>query len=121
MSEIQLTYKELKSYPQFKNAKETFRRIQKFGKRNKFDDKRDYQITEMMSARGEDKIWWNSLAGFNKDAGDIHMEIGWLLAHGFPAFAKHYHHPIYIAFDHADEEHCGWYRLTTYCQEKERA
>ena len=56
MSEIQLTYKEPKSYSQFHNAKETFRRILKFGKRHKFDNKRAYQITEMMSARDEDVV-----------------------------------------------------------------
>lgn len=117
MSEIQLTYKELMSYSQFHNAKETFRRIQKFGKRHKFDNKRDYQITEMMSAREEDKMWWTNLAGFNQNTDDIHKEIGWLIAHGFPAFAKHYRHPIYVAFDHADATNHGWYRLTTYCQQ----
>ena len=118
MSEpIQLTYKELKSYSQFKNAKETFRRIQKFGKDHKFATTRQYQISKMMEARNEDKMWWDNLAGFHKDPGNIHKEIGWLIAHGFPAFAKHYHHPIYVAFHHADDHNRGWYRLTTYCQE----
>ncbi len=117
MSDIQLTYKELKSYSQFKNAKETFRRIQKFGERNKFNNTREYHITQMMKKRAEDSKWWRSFSHNHNQLGQIHQDIGWLIAHGFPAFAKHYHHPIYVAFDHADKKHRGWYRLTTYCQQ----
>lgn len=111
---IQLSYKELKSYPQFRAAKETFKRIQKFGKRHRFDKKREYQIVDMMQDCDEDYEWWDNLSRDSAHKGHIHQDIGWLIAHGFPAFAKHYHHPIYIAFDYSDSDRNGCYRLTTY-------
>lgn len=108
----QLTTDELINHPQFGNAMKTFEIIQEFGERHyqNMNANEVYEINNLME--DNDKEWWNNLA--NRD--ESHKDIGWLIAHGFPFFAQHCRFPIYFAFDHADSDGHGWYRLTTYCQ-----
>ena len=111
-----MTIDQLVLQPEFYHALQTFNEIQKWGANPQNQKQRTgLMIREMLSGN---PIWEN----FTDDGipvsidrlGKIHQDIGYLIAHNFPQFAALCTIPIYVAFDHADEQHNGIYRLTTY-------
>ena len=105
-----MTLNELMQHPQFSNALQTFYWLQEWGDAHRCDKKRDrLLISDIL--RGDPR--WEHITD-NEHIGEVHQDIGYLIAHGFPWFATMCNLPIYVVFDHADMEHNGLYRLASY-------
>ena len=107
-----MTLNELMQSPQFANALQTFRWLQEWGDAHRYDKKREgLLISEML--KGD--LRWEHITD-DKHIDRVHQDIGYLIAHGFPWLATMCNLPIYVVFDHADENHNGIYRLASYYQ-----
>ena len=105
-----MTRDELFRYPQFTNALRTFYGMQEWGDAHSCDRKRNgLLISEML--KGDPR--WEHIAD-DEHIGQVHQDIGYLIAHGFPWLATMCNLPIYVVFDHADKSHNGIYRLASY-------
>lgn len=108
-----MTRDELFRYPQFANALRTFHWMQEWGDAHRCDKKRDgLLISEML--KGDPR--WEHITD-DEHIGQVHQDIGYLIAHGFPLLATMCNLPIYVVFDHADKNHNGIYRLASYYSE----
>ncbi len=111
-----MTLEQLILENEFNHALQTFYEIQKWGANPQNQGRRTgLMIKDMLAGN---PIWENftddGLPVSNDRLGKIHQKIGELIAHNFPLFAALCTIPIYVAFDHADAQHNGIYRLTIY-------
>lgn len=98
--------------PQYGDAMHVFELIQHWGAANipaPDDPPQTYTIDEVI---GNDSYWTGM--GDDQTRGDIHMYIGWMIAHHWPFFAQAFTEPVYITFDYSDATREGHYRFATY-------
>ncbi len=103
--------------PEFFHAVQTFYEIQMWGARNyKIAPREGLLIREMLKGN---VVWENftenGMRVSRKRLDQIHEKIGFLIAHNFPQLAALCTIPIYVVFDHADTQHNGLFRMSTYC------
>ena len=102
--------------PEFFHTVQTFYEIQMWGARNHKNAPREgLLIREMLKGN---VIWENftdnGMRVSRERLDQIHQKIGYLIAHNFPQLAALCTIPVYVVFDHADDQHNGLYRLATF-------